>query len=111
VSACKCPNSTSTGVDITVTGAFLESEGCRLAPVMEASKKRTATPLGGVSPIVKLMGILFVLPIGAAFEEPPQAANKTQLETASAVKTFRHIRNPPVGKPVSRNPRLGIEGG
>jgi hypothetical protein len=63
---------------------------------MEASKNRTATPFGGVSPIVKLMGTLLLLPSGMGFVEPPQAANKTQLETASPTKTFRHIRNPPV---------------
>lgn len=96
VSVCKCPNSTSTGVVITDTAGLLESEGCRVAPVMEASKKSTATPLGGVSPIVRLMGILFPLPIGVDIVEPPQAVNKTQLESASTIKIVRHMRNPPV---------------
>jgi hypothetical protein len=41
------------------------------------------------------MGILLLPPIGVGFVEPPQAASKTQLETASASKRFRHIRNPP----------------
>jgi len=52
----KCPNSISTGEDSTETGGLVESEGCKLAPVIKASKNRTATPLGGVSPMVKLMG-------------------------------------------------------
>src|SRR5579864_4677741 len=56
VSVCRCPNSTSTGVVITETAGFFESDGCRLAPVMEASKKSTATPVGGVSPMVRVIG-------------------------------------------------------
>jgi hypothetical protein len=49
------------------------------------------------------MGILLLLPIGMGLVEPPQAANKTQLETASAIKRFRHIRNPPVIELVLKN--------
>src|SRR5882762_1824523 len=41
LSVCRCPNSISTGDDSTDTAALLESEGCRLAPVIEASKNRT----------------------------------------------------------------------
>jgi hypothetical protein len=63
---------------------------------MEASKKSTATPLGGVSPIVKLIGTLLPLPASVGFVEPPQAAKSTQLDKASAIKKFRHMRNPPV---------------
>jgi hypothetical protein len=49
------------------------------------------------------MGTLLLLPSGMGFVEPPQAANKTQLETASPTKTFRHIRNPPVIELVPKN--------
>jgi hypothetical protein len=93
VSVCKCPNSTSTGADKTETAGLLVSEGCRLAPVMEASKKRTATPLGGVSPIVKLMGA----PPAAVteFVEAPQAARKALLTSANAKGILRLIENPP----------------
>jgi hypothetical protein len=81
----------------------LPESGCRLAPVIVASKKSTATPVGGVSPIVKLMGIVLALPIGTGFVEPPQAANKTQLESASAIKIVRRMRNPPVIELVTKN--------
>src|ERR1700746_3008816 len=51
LSVCRYPNSTSTGVVMKETAGFLASVGCRLAPVIEASEKRTATPFGGVSRI------------------------------------------------------------
>jgi hypothetical protein len=80
VSVCKCPNSTSTGVERAETAGFVESDGCRLAPVIRASKKRTATPLGGVSPIVRLMGTPPL--VEAAFIDPPQDTRKLQLAIA-----------------------------
>src|SRR5260370_34417066 len=93
VSVCRCPNSTSTGDDSTGTAALLESAGCRLAPVMEASKNRTATPLGGVSRIVKLIG---TLPLGfMEFMEPPQAAKTMLLRSASAKGMVRLMEYPP----------------
>src|SRR5260370_18456573 len=93
VSVCRCPNSTSTGDDSTGTAALLESAGCRLAPVMEASKNRTATPLGGVSRIVKLIG---TLPLGLMeFLEPPQPAKTILLRSASAKGMVRLMEYPP----------------
>src|SRR5579859_108258 len=56
VSVCRCPNSTSTGVASAETADFVMSDGCRLTPVIIASKNSTPTPFGGVSPIVKLIG-------------------------------------------------------
>src|SRR5260370_12735770 len=98
VSVCKCPNSTSTGADSTGTAALLESAGCRLAPVMEASKNRTATPLGGVSRIVKLIG---TLPFGfMEFMEPTQAAKTMPLRIASAKGMVRLMDNPPELVPI-----------
>src|SRR6266478_1608471 len=93
VSVCKCPNSTSTGVVIRETACFLESDGCRLAPVMEASKKSTATPLGGVSPMVRLIG---TPPTEDAlrFMEELQASSKTQQVMASAKDKWLRMVNP-----------------
>jgi hypothetical protein len=82
-------------VESTDTAGFVISEGCRLAPVINASKKSTATPLGGASPIDRLIGTPLVVGV---FMEPPQATSKTQLATASAKQTFRHIRYPPCCK-------------
>src|SRR6266436_3014832 len=94
VSVCKCPNSTSTGVVTTATADLVISEGCRLPPVMEASKNNTATPLGGVSPMVKLIGT--PLAVGGVFIEPPQAARKAQLNTSmSATNYILHKVDPP----------------
>src|SRR5258708_12866979 len=56
VSVCKCPNSTSTGVVSTATAALLISDGCKLPPVIKASKNNTATPLGGVARKVRAVG-------------------------------------------------------
>ena len=93
LSVCKCPNSISTGDDSTETAALVESEGCRLAPVIDASKNRTATPLGGVSPMVKLMG---TPPLGfTEFMEPPHAARMAVLRIASAKGTIRLMEEPP----------------
>src|SRR5690349_3969125 len=100
VSVCKCPNSTSTGVVTTATADLLISEGCKLPPVIEASKNNTATPLGGVSPIVKLMGT--PLTVGGVFIEPPQAARNAQLTSMSATKVILHIVDPPAIEPVLR---------
>jgi len=61
---------------------------------MEASKKRTATPLGGVSLMVKLMGTPLVGVIELV--EAPQAARKTLLRSATATRKLRLIENPPV---------------
>src|SRR5260370_18199415 len=98
VSVCRCPNSTSTGDDSTGTAALLESAGCRLAPVMEASKNRTATPLGGVSRIVKLIG---TLPLGfTEFMEPPQAAKTLLPSNASPKGMVRLMDNPPELVPI-----------
>src|SRR5229473_3017491 len=108
VSVCKCPNSTSTGTDSTGTAGLLESDGCRLAPVMEASKKRTATPFGGVSPIVRLIGTPLVGVL--EFMEPPQAARKALLRSASAKREFRLIENPPVVVPIWEHLKLGTRG-
>src|SRR4029077_1997996 len=90
VSVCKCPNSTSTGVVTTETAALLISEGCKLPPVIKASKNSTATPLGGVSRMLRLMGT--PLTVGVVFIElPPQAARNAQLTSTSATIAFRHI--------------------
>jgi hypothetical protein len=72
---------------------LVESEGCRLAPVMEASKNRTATPLGGVSPMVKLMGTPLV--VFTEFMEPPQAARIVLLKSARAKGMIRLMEKPP----------------
>src|ERR1700745_673525 len=94
VSVCKCPNSTSTGVVSTATADLLMSEGCRVPPVIKASKNNTATPLGGVSRMVRIMGTL--LTVGGVFiEPPPQAARKAQLTSMSAPKAFLRIVDPP----------------
>src|SRR5690349_18889834 len=93
LSVCKCPNSISTGDDSTETAALLESEGCRLAPVIDASKNRTATPLGGVSPIVKLIGTPLLWFI--VFMEPPHAVRIVQLRIASAKGTILLMEQPP----------------
>ena len=77
VSVCRCPNSTSTGVDITETAVLLLPVGSRLAPVMEASKKSTATPLGGVSPMVRLIGTPFVTEEGLRMAKPPSYELRT----------------------------------
>src|SRR6267143_6976708 len=90
VSVCKCPNSTSTGVVTTGTAALLISEGCKLPPVIKASKNSTATPLGGVSRMARLMGAPFT--VGGVFIElPPQAARKAQLTNMSATNACLHI--------------------
>src|SRR5579862_5345612 len=90
VSVCKCPNSTSTGVVNAVTAGFVASDGCRLAPVTNASKNSTPTPFGGVSPRVKVMGTA-LLGVICWFIEPPQATRNRQLTTASANTKFRRI--------------------
>src|SRR6266446_4095223 len=108
VSVCKWPNSTSTGVVATATADLVISEGCKLPPVMEASKNSTATPLGGVSPIVKLIGT--PLAVGGVFIEPPQAARKAQLTSMSATRVVLHIVDPPAIEPVFTNIlRWGLE--
>src|SRR5437879_1521335 len=93
LSVCKCPNSISTGEDSTETAGLVESEGCRLAPVIKASKNRTATPLGGVSPIVKLMGT----PLLGATDciGPLQAARIVPLRSTRAKETVRFMEKPP----------------
>jgi hypothetical protein len=95
VFVCKCPNSTSTGVVTTGTADLVISEGRKLPPVIEASKNNTATPLGGVSPMVRLMGT--PLTVGEVFiiEPLPQAARKAQLTSTSATMAFLHIVDPP----------------
>src|SRR5579863_6329381 len=93
-SVCKCPNSISTGLDSADTAGLLVSDGCRLAPVIKASKKSIATPFGGVSPIIKLMGTPFVT-TGVEFIEPPQAIMKMQITSANAKEIFRFITMPP----------------
>src|SRR5215469_11182001 len=87
-----CPNSTSTGAFMRETAGFLLSVGCRLTPVIEASKNRTPTPFGGVSRIDKLTGTPF--PAGEDFMEPPQAAIKTQHATTSANESIRLMAGP-----------------
>jgi hypothetical protein len=99
LSVCKCPNSTSTGAESTETAGFVESEGFRLAPVMEASKNRTATPLGGVSPMLKLMGTPLLVFI--EFMEPPQAASTLLLRSARAKGMIRLMEKPPASVMIS----------
>ena len=84
VSVCKCPNSTSTGVDSTETAGLLVSDGCRFAAVTLASKKSTATPFGGVSPMVRLSGTPLATEDGLRFMEPLQARSKREVVSASA---------------------------
>jgi len=93
LSVCKCPNSISTGEDSTETAGLLESEGCRLAPVIKASKNKTAAPLGGVSPMVKLMGTPLLWFI--VFMEPPHAARIVQLRSTRAKGMIRLMKEPP----------------
>jgi len=93
VSVCKCPNSTSTGEESTGTAGLLESEGCKLAPVIEASKKRTATPVGGVSPMVKLIGTPLL--VFMEFIEKPHEVRRVLLRIASANGMFRLMEEPP----------------
>jgi hypothetical protein len=61
-----------------------------------ASKKSTATPLGGVSPIVRLMGT--PLPEGRElmFMELLHATMRTQAASTSAKEIQRDITTPPV---------------
>src|SRR6266571_5825937 len=72
---------------------LLMSDGCRLALVIDASKKSTATPLGGVSRIARLIGTP-LLPVEELME-PPQATRKTQLTSASEKRKIRDILGPP----------------
>jgi hypothetical protein len=89
VSVCKCPNSTSVGVESTETAGLVISVGCSVAPVIKASKNRTATLLGGVSPIVRLIGTPPFVD-EALIDDPPQDTRRVQLVTTSATKiTFR----------------------
>ena len=78
---------------------MLESEGCRLAPVMEASKKRTATPLGGVSPIVKVMGTPLL--VFMEFVETPHEVRKVLLSIARAKGKMRLMEKPPASVMIS----------
>jgi hypothetical protein len=72
-SVCRWLISTSVGVESTETGALLESDGCKLAPVIIASKNTMPTPFGGVSPTDKVIGTAFPA-AGGVFELPPQPA-------------------------------------
>src|ERR1700739_1748885 len=95
VSVCKCPNSISVGVESTETAGLVISDGCRVAPVIRASKKRTATLLGGVSPIVKLMGTPPLVE-EALIADPPQDTRRVQLAITRATRiTFRMYGPPP----------------
>jgi hypothetical protein len=65
---------------------------------MEASKKSTATPLGGVSPIVKVIGTPLLIvgePPREELMELPQATRETQHTSASEKRRNRDIRRPP----------------
>jgi hypothetical protein len=86
-------------VDSTDTAALLESEGCKLAPVIIASKKTTATPFGGVSPSDKLMGT--ALPAGGGVMElPPQPTNVYVVSAiAKPKKDTREMYRRMVGPP------------
>src|SRR5260370_14799671 len=109
LSVCRCPNSISTGADITETAGFFGSEGCRLAPMMEASKNRTATPLGGVSPMLKLRGkppLVFM-----EFMELPQAAKTTLLRSARAKGMIRLMEKPPAIAMILNGTHRRREGG
>jgi hypothetical protein len=75
-----------------------------VAPVIEASKKRTATPLGGVSPMVKLIGAPLVAVM--EFMEPPQAARKALQRIASAKRKLRLIEEPPEEVPIWEHLKL-----
>jgi hypothetical protein len=74
--------------------AFIGSDGCRLAAVMEASKKSTATPLGGVSPMARVIGTPLIED-GLWFMEELQASSKTQLISASVKEMWPRIVEPP----------------
>jgi hypothetical protein len=50
---------------------------------MDASKKSTATPLGGVSPMLRVMGTP-AIEDGLGFMEELQASSQMQLISASA---------------------------
>src|SRR5215469_9383774 len=108
VSVCKWPNSISTGLVSTEMGGLEESEGCRLAPVIDASKNRTATPFGGVSPIVRLIGTPLVTWTGLM--EPPQAKRNPKVKTTATGKSIRFIENPPWTIP-NRKFQTGTGGG
>jgi hypothetical protein len=74
------------------------SDGCRLAPVIEASIKSTATSPGGVSPIARLIGTPLLIVVELTVEELielPQATRKTQLTSATEKRKTRHIQRPP----------------
>ena len=60
------------------TADFIVSIGCRLAPVIKASKNRTATVLGGVSLIVRLIGTPLLVPAVEAPIDPPQDTRRQQ---------------------------------
>src|SRR5215831_8906084 len=80
------------------TAGLLVSAGCRLAAVIEASKKSTATPLGGVSPMLRVMGTPFVV-IVERFVELLQASSSTQPNSESAKrKRFRMVGPPKARK-------------
>src|SRR5215472_9626335 len=108
VSVCKWPNSISTGLASKEMGGLVESEGCRLAPVIDASKNRTATPFGGASPIVRLIGTPLVTWTGLM--EPPQAKSNPKVKTTAIGKSIRFIENPP-GTIPNREFHTWTEGG
>jgi hypothetical protein len=68
--------------------------------VITASKKSTAMPLGGVSPIVRSIGVIdgILVPVGDVIEEfvdPPHAARKRLVASAIMRKEVRHMHQPP----------------
>src|SRR5205823_10905392 len=80
VQTCALPIS-STGFANTEMAGLLESEGCSVAPVMDASKKSTATPFLGVSPIVRLNGAPLLTVMG--FMELQAKSPPTEIGRAS----------------------------
>jgi hypothetical protein len=76
------------------TAGLLISAGWRLAAVIEASRKSTATPLGGVSPIDKVIGTPLAV-MDERFVEPLQASSSTQLTNATAKKKKFLMAEPP----------------
>jgi len=109
VSVCRCPNSTSTGDVNPEIGGLVESEGCRLAPAMDASKNNTATPLGGVSPTVRVTGTPLFTVIGDI--DPPHATNVALAKTAAIKRILGFIDKPPSLGPNWESSPQGHEAG
>ena len=78
--------------------------GGGIAPVMDASKKSTATPFLGVSPIVRLNGAPLLTVMG--FMELQAKSPPTAKRTATG-KSIRFIEKPPWTKPIGNQAGLG----